>query len=75
MTNDDFREAVARADGRSVHALEQIAAHEKRCDARYKRIEDGLDRLQGRWFWAMAALLALLAGVLGYLLVNGRPWA
>lgn len=75
MTEDDLRVQLARTDERATKALELIARHEAACDRRYEEMTTAIEKLRGRWVPLGGFIILSLLSIIGYLLINGRPWA
>lgn len=52
----------------------RIDGHEKICADRYGEIKTSFDRVHGRLDWIMRGIIAVLASVVAYMLINGVPW-
>lgn len=85
MDFDGFAERLTRTEERTATALENISHTMESLDKEralnrdaHAKIAAGLQRLNdrwnSRWMSLIGAVIAVLVGVIGYLLVSGTPW-
>ena len=70
-------ESVAMAEDSALKVAvvsERLEGHERVCAERYSDIKDSFARVHDRLDKIFWGVLGLTVAVLGWLLVNGRPW-